>query len=161
MKIKNFYKNNSVLLWALLAAGAGVGIWLIVRRAKFKNGAQSLFGSAAGTTSADAINAITQDNNVSQQIVSQATITKQKAAELAKQIKNAWGVVNDDEQAVFDAFAQINNASDLLLLVDAYGIVSGMFGSYDLYADCQRRMSKNEWMQIQNMLINKGIGAPK
>lgn len=152
VKIDNNAKKYIFL--ALGLAAAGVAGWLIYRKIKGAN--MKIFGD---TDYNGAVGRLQQANAAAKEIETSATITKQKAQQLADQIKNAWGVANDDEEAIYSAIQQINNMSDWLLLVSAYGVRSTLLGSYDLPADLQRGLNEKEMATLVHLLDNKGINA--
>ena len=154
MKIDDNTKKLIVL--AAVAAVAGVGVWLIVRKLR-NSAANTLFGRN-NSDYTDALTQLQGNNKISEQITQTAKITRAKAEQLAAQIKNAWGV-NDDEEAVFAALSQLQNYSDWLLLVDAYGVRSGMFGNSGLWEDLNSKLSKSERLNAQNILNSKGINV--
>lgn len=147
--------NKKLIVGLVIAAAAGVGVWLIIRTIK-KRSINNVFGN---TSSYDAVQNLIEANNVSSEIEAQATISRDKANTLAAQIKNAWGVVNDDEAAVFAALQQINNYSDWLMLQTAYGVNSSFLGDRDLVADLIYHLKDNELQTVNHLLYNKGIQA--
>lgn len=90
-------------------------------------------------------------------ILQNATISKARALQLADQIKGAWGVVNDDEKAVYNAFEQLENDADVYLLMSVYSF--NPFGSKmeNLQTSITSRMSNAERRKINDILISKGI----
>lgn len=155
MKINDNAKKY-ILIAAGVAAVGALGFWIYrgIKRRKYAQ--QAIFGG--GTDYADALQELTKNNNFQKEIEAQATITKTKARALANQIKNAWGGMgNDDEEAVYDALNQLNNTSDWLLVVDAYGINSATFADRDLKADLKYRLSGDEYNNAISILRNKGI----
>lgn len=90
-------------------------------------------------------------------ILQNATISKARALQLADQIKGAWGVVNDDEKAVYNAFDQLENEADVYLLMSVYSF--NPFGSKmeNLQTSITSRMSNAERRKINDILISKGI----
>lgn len=148
--------NKKLIIGVVIAAAAGVAIWLTVRAVR-KRAANTVFGS--NTQNFDAIGRLSNVNSMSSEIANQATISKEKAKQLAKQIKNAWGLVNDDEEAVFNALQQINNYSDWLLLQSFYGINSTITGSRDLVGDLATRLNEKELQNVNSLLYSKGIMA--
>lgn len=144
--------NKKLIIGLVIAAAAGVGVWLIIRTIK-KRSINNVFGN---TSRVDAVQTLTEVNNISSEIEAQATISKEKAATLAAQIKNAWGL-NDDEEAVFSALQQINNYSDWLLLQREYGVNSSLLGNRDLVGDLIYNLNENELQTVNNLLYSKGI----
>lgn len=90
-------------------------------------------------------------------ILQNATISKARALQLADQIKAAWGVVNDDEKAVYNAFEQLENDADVYLLMSVYSF--NPFGTKmeNLQTSITSRMSNAERRKINDILISKGI----
>lgn len=150
--VANNIDTKKLIVGLAIAAAAAVGVWLIVRNIRKK----SVFDVFGNTSHFDAVQNLTEVNNVSTEIEAQATISKDKAATLAAQIKNAWGV-NDDEAAVFAALQQINNYSDWLLLQQAYGVNSSLLGNRDLVGDLIYHFDENELQTVNNLFYNKGI----
>lgn len=146
--------NKKLIIGVVIAAAAGVAIWLTVRAVR-RRAADTVFGS--NTQHFDAIGRLTEVNNMTTEISNQSTITKEKASQLAQQIKDAWSVVNDDEQAIYNALQQINNYSDWLLLQSAYGINSTMLSSRDLVGDLASRLTDDELHNVNSILNSKGI----
>lgn len=154
MKIDD--NTKKLIVFAAIAAVASVGVWLIVR--KIRGNAAGFLFSRNNSDYTDALTQLQGNNEISEQITQTAKITRAKAEQLAAQIKNAWGV-NDDEEAVFAALSQLQNYSDWLLLVDAYGVRSGMFGNSGLWEDLNSKLSKSERLNAQNILNSKGINV--
>lgn len=144
--------NKKLIIGLVIAAAAGVGVWLIMRTIK-KRSINNVFGN---TSSYDAVQNLTEANKLSSEIETQATISRDKAATLSAQIKNAWGL-NDDEKAVFSALQQINNYSDWLLLQTTYGVSSSFWGDRDLVADLIYHLNDKELQTVNHLLYNKGI----
>lgn len=90
-------------------------------------------------------------------ILQNATISKARALQLADQIKGAWGIVNDNEKAVYNAFEQLENDADVYLLMSVYSF--NPFGSKmeNLQTSITSRMSNAERRKINDILISKGI----
>lgn len=95
------------------------------------------------------------DIEASKVIAENATISTQRAAQLADSIEKAWGVFNDDEDAVYNAFNALNNEADLMLLISAYGIRKGE----DLVRAVVSRMNEKERANIAQLLGAKKIDA--
>lgn len=147
--------TKKVLIWSGVAVAAGLTLWLIIRTVRRNRG---VVVTPSTGDSRDAISEISEANRVQRETVEQATITQAKAQSLANQIKNAWGGMwNDDEDAVYAAIAQINNYSDWLLVVSAYGINSGVFSDSGLVDDLSSRLSGDEYEQVKTLLASKGV----
>lgn len=72
---------------------------------------------------------------------------------LANKIDNAWGVFNDDENAIYNVFRSLSTFGDLKGLIRAYGTRH----KEDLMTAIQKRLNKKEIEKINNILLNKGI----
>ena len=84
---------------------------------------------------------------------SNATLSNVQIAGLAQKIANAWGGIwNDNEEAVYDAFRQLNNYDDLIKLMRAYS-----FKNENLQTSITKRMSNREVAKINSILASKGI----
>lgn len=90
-------------------------------------------------------------------ILNSATISKARALQLADQIKGAWGVVNDDEKAVYNAFEQLENDADVYLLMSVYSFNPWGSKTENLQTSITSRMSNSERRKINDILISKGI----
>lgn len=85
-------------------------------------------------------------------LVESATLSKEQIALLVNKIKNAWGYLNDDEEAIFSAFRQLGNKYDLALLIKMY-----YYKGEDLATALQNRLSVSEIEEINDILASKGI----
>lgn len=85
--------------------------------------------------------------------VSQITLTHSQYNTLANKIFSAKGVLNDDEEAVYDAFKTLNTRTDVLQLMSAFGVKDDMTLSEYLYD----MMSAKEIAKINNILASKSI----
>ena len=90
-------------------------------------------------------------------ILHNATITRARALQLADQIKGAWGVVNDDEAAVYAAFNELENEADVYLLMSVYSFNPWGSKTENLQTSITYRMNKNERQKINDILVAKGI----
>lgn len=90
-------------------------------------------------------------------ILANATISRQRAIQLADQIKGAWGVLNDDEKAVYNAFEQLENDADVFLLMSVYFFNPLGSKTENLQTSITTRMSNNERRKINDILKSKGI----
>lgn len=81
------------------------------------------------------------------------TISEATAKNLANKIKNAWGVFNDDEDAVYSALQQLKTIADLNLVILKYGI----YKDEDLPQAIQSRMNNSEIAKCNTILASRGI----
>lgn len=105
-------------------------------------------------------NSITNELNkpdVQETILRNATISRARALQLADQIKGAWGVVNDDEKAIYNAFEQLENDADVYLLMSVYSFNPWGSKTENLQTSITSRMSNAERKKINDILISKGI----
>lgn len=85
--------------------------------------------------------------------VSAPTLPNVQISGLAQKISNAWGGIwNDNEEAVYDAFRQLGNMDDLILLMRAYS-----YKNENLQTSITKRMSNREVNKINQILAGKGI----
>ena len=83
--------------------------------------------------------------------VSSPTLSNVQIAALAQKIAGAWGLLNDNEEAVYSAFRCLNNMDDLILLMRAYS-----YKNENLVTSITR-MSNKEVEKINAILSGKGI----
>lgn len=146
-------ENNKGLL-IKFGIGAAVGlVAFFLIRAAVKRWGKSKGEQAAETTVYDYIEQVTQNNQAAAAIEEQASISRQTAKQIASKIQNAWGFINDDENAVYAALQQLKNYSDLQMVMQEYGI----YKDEDLTAAIQSRMSSSEVAKCNTILQNKGI----
>lgn len=74
----------------------------------------------------------------------------EQAKNFAAQIANAWGIFNDDEQAVFNVFRQLKSVAQVSEVADFYQLQTGK----DLYGDLYHRLSDSELGTI-NKIVSK------
>ena len=85
--------------------------------------------------------------------VSAPTLPPVQISGLALKIANAWGGIwNDNEEAVYDAFRQLGNMDDLILLMRVYS-----YKNENLQTSITKRMSNREVNKINQILAGKGI----
>jgi hypothetical protein len=88
--------------------------------------------------------------------VNKATLTAIKAHELASIIFNAFGFLNDDEDAIYRAFGLIQNADDMRLVYKSYGIktIGPLYNTknLDLVQTLNEYLSSEELQPIENKL---------
>lgn len=146
----DFLKNidtRKIILIALLIGG-GVAVYFLVK--KFSKSREQIIGE---TSSGDIVSEILQDSQNSAQIAQAATISQLTAKSIAQKIQNAWGFLNDDEDAIYKAFAQINNLADLMLVIQMYG----QYKREDLAEALQSRLNDKELQKVNLILQSKGI----
>ena len=148
--MKDFLKNidTGKIIRIALLIGGGVAVYFLVK--KFSKSREQVIGE---TSTGDIVSEILQDSQNSAQIAQSATITQLTAKAIAQKIQNAWGWINDDEDAVYKAFAQVNNLADLMLVVQMYGQYKGE----DLAEALQSRLSTKELQKVNLILQSKGI----
>jgi len=80
-----------------------------------------------------------------------ATLLKVDAAKkFAKQISDSWGILNDDEQAVYNVFRQLKTPEQVSEVADFYQLLTGK----DLYQDLFHRLSDSELSTV-NQIVSK------
>lgn len=137
----------------LLLIGAGVVAFLVLRK---KLNDWGLFGTGKKAQS-EIAQLLAEDE--SQQVMEAATITGVEADRIATNIKNAWGILNDDEEAVFSSLQKLHTLADLLLVIEKYGFFQPniLIQAEDLPTSIQTRMSKKERAKCNEILKTKGI----
>lgn len=85
--------------------------------------------------------------------VSAPTLSNLQISGLAQKIANAWGgILNDNEEAIYEAFRQLNNMDDLVMLMRAYS-----YKNENLQTSIAKRMSNREVAKVNAILSAKGI----
>jgi L-fucose mutarotase/ribose pyranase (RbsD/FucU family) len=81
-------------------------------------------------------------------------LTKAGAEFYAKQINKAFGIVNDDEQAIYGVFRQLRFKSQVASVVTAF------FNLYkrDLLTTLKSKLSESELAEIINIIETKPLG---
>ncbi|MBP5400751.1 MAG: hypothetical protein J6Y35_03890 [Bacteroidales bacterium] len=99
------------------------------------------------------------EEDESLQVQGTATLSEHDAAKVAETIKNAWGVFNDDEEAIYSAFRRIRNLADLLLVIEKYGYYqsNALNAAEDLPTSLQKRLSRTEREKVNKILSERGI----
>lgn len=97
--------------------------------------------------------------DTSQQVQGTATISSVEASQIATRIKNAWGVMNDDEEAVYTAFRKLHNLADLFLIIEKYGYYQPniLIQKEDLPTSITKRLTSKEVEKINKILSERGI----
>lgn len=133
--------------YVLLALAA----YLLYKKLKKTN----LFG---GNKSQSEITRMLEEDE-SLQVQGTATLSEHDAAKVAETIKNAWGVFNDDEEAIYSAFRRIRNLADLLLVIEKYGYYqsNALNTAEDLPTSLQKRLSRTEREKVNKILSERGI----
>lgn len=137
----------------LLLIGAGVVAFLVLRK---KLNDWGLFGTGKKAQS-EIAQLLAEDE--SQQVMEAATITGVEADRIATNIKNAWGILNDDEEAVYASLQKLHTLADLLLVIEKYGYYQPniLVQAEDLPTSIQSRMGKKERAKCNEILKTKGI----
>jgi len=127
-KLNSFYGKNRYIVNGLLALGGIVVLYYIGKGALRVATRGSGFSAAERDSTKtggqeQVVNASTQG----------ATITSQQAQSLATKIWNAMKGPNDNEKAIYDAFAALQNNADVVMVVSAFGVrpymgLLGLFG---------------------------------
>lgn len=81
-----------------------------------------------------------------------STLSDTNISALAQKISSSWGFLNDDEDAIYNAFRALGNRQDLIKLMRAYS-----YKNENLVTSINRRMSNKEIAKINNILKSKGI----
>lgn len=84
--------------------------------------------------------------------VAGATLSDTQIAGIATKIESAWGVFNDDETAVYNAFQMLGNKQDLVKLMRKY-----YYKGETLQQSISKRMNAREINKINQILKAKGI----
>lgn len=82
-----------------------------------------------------------------------ATLSEAALRSIASKIKSSWHWYNDEEEKIYAAFEQIGNYSDLLLVIQYYGLN----GKNSIEDDITQRLSNSEIARINAILNSKGI----
>lgn len=148
MKIKPEHIKNMLLI------AGGVLAFLVLRK-KLK--AWGLIGDGGKKAQSEIAQMLAEDESV--QVIAAATITEVEADRIAKDIRNAWGVLNDDEEAVYSSLQKLHTLADLLLVIEKYGFYQPniLIQAEDLPTSIQSRMSKKERAKCNEILKAKGI----
>lgn len=133
--------------YVLLALAA----YLLYKKLKKTN----LFGG--NKSQSDIARMLEEDESL--QVQGTATLSEHDAAKVAETIKNAWGVFNDDEEAIYSAFRRIRNLADLLLVIEKYGYYqsNALNAAEDLPTSLQKRLSRTEREKLNKILSERGI----
>ena len=139
---------------------AVVALVLVNKLTKKSGGGGGLFGGLFGKNE-PAKSELTEliESDQSGQIQGAATISKMEAEAIANRIKNAWGTINDDEEAIYSAFRQLRTLSDLLLVIEKYGYyqANALVTAEDLPTSLRARLSKKELATVNNILKERKI----
>ena len=88
-----------------------------------------------------------------QEAKEKATLSEAALRAIASKIKSSWHWYNDEESKIYDAFEQLGNYSDLILVIQYYGLN----GKNSLEDDITQRLSRNEIAKVNAILNSKGI----
>lgn len=80
-----------------------------------------------------------------------------EADQLARNIENAWGIFNDDEEQVYAQFRAIRFQSQVSSIVDAY---KKLYNA-DLQNTLKSNLSSSEFAVITNIISSKPSGIAK
>ena len=88
-----------------------------------------------------------------------ATISATQAANIANRIKGAWGIFNDDEEAIFAAMQELRTLADLLLVSEKYGYYqpNALVQAEDLATSLRTRLNKKELEKVNKILSDRKI----
>ena len=81
-----------------------------------------------------------------------ATLTKEQAGVIANKIKNAWGFLNDDEEAIYQAMKQVKNSSDLAMIMNLYS-----YKGEDLATSLGTRLTVAERAKVNEIIKSNGL----
>ena len=151
-------KNNTVKIVVYVAGG--VMLFLVARKYLKKWGLiedKDKQRQEKEREQSELYNLLAADESA--QVQGQATITKTEARKYANQIKAAWGVLNDDEEAIYNVFNRVRNLADILYIIDEYGIYkpNALVTGRDLVSDLRARLSAAEIKKINEIITSKGI----
>lgn len=136
----NFLENEQVRKIAVTAIIVIVSYYILINlRTKIKQQKNDLQSIVNESQIQDAINRNT-------------TISRARAAQIADQIKGAWGLINDDENAIYNAIRQLQNDADVLLLITVYD-----YKGENLQVSFTKRLNNRERSKINDILKTKGI----
>lgn len=82
-------------------------------------------------------------------------LTKAGAESYAKQIKNAFGTFNDNEESIYAVFRNIRYQTQVASLVDAYERLYRL----DLLTQLRAKLSQNEFNTITDIISQKNKGV--
>lgn len=143
--------NKKIIQYVALAA-AGLLIYIYIR----KN-----FGGIFGKSGKEAKTEITEllEADTSEQVQGKASISTVQASQYAARIKGAWGVFNDDEEAIYSVIGQLHNLADLFLVIEKYGYYqpNALSTKEDLPTSLTKRLSARELEKVNSMLTERGI----
>lgn len=131
MEINKIFSGTGINLNTVIRVGAvvlaGVVVYKLIRSAKVNAG-------------------VLKESTVG------ATLTDGQISVLAQKIQSSWGLLNDDEEAVYNAFRALGNRQDLIKLMRVY-----TYKNENLALSLNRRMSNREIAKINSILKAKGI----
>lgn len=145
-------KTKKILIYA------AVGMAFLYLLAKLKGSKKTLFAGLQAEPEKSELTELIESDQ-SGQIQGAATISNTEAANIANQIKAAWGVFNDDEEAIYNAFMRIRTLADLLLVVEKYGYYqpNKLVKAEDLAYSLRSRLSKSELKKVNDILADRRI----
>lgn len=145
---KNFLKNlnPSNTLSLLMIAAFVIGGFILVKKTGILKSKKERQAEAQAET--DIVDTINED-----QVKQKKTLSDEQITAMANAIRNAWGVFNDDESAIYGQFSKCNNIYDIYALVARYGTYKGR----TLEEDLRSRLSNKEVEHINSILRTKSI----
>ena len=160
-KLNAFYGKNRYIVNGLLAIGGIVVLYYIakgaIRVATRGSGFNTGEQESNETGSGQGASASTQG----------ATITSQQAQSLATKLWNAMKGANDDEKAIYDAFAVLQNNADVAMVVSAFGVrpymgVLGIYGgepnAVDKFMGNYDDLDLSGWLRNDTSRTDSGSG---
>lgn len=142
------FDKKTIIRIAVIGA-VGLAAYFIIKKLS-KSKSQVI----AETDTGEVVTQVMEDVQNSNAIRSSATITEVEAKSIANKIRDAWGFINDDEEAVYNAFSRVGNLADLYLVMQMYG----QYKNEDLEEAIHNRMNAGEIDKVNNILKSKGIG---
>jgi hypothetical protein len=163
--LKQSYMNLPPATRGLVTVvGVGIGLWIVYRI--YKN----LQETRSGVVTEDRA-AMQEDrgwsrdiDNLNQNPVTRATITKAQAASFASSIHAALDGYGTDENAIFSIFRYLKNNADFAEVANAYGtreVSSGRFNPEPNFKGSMSAALTNELSSSEKAKINKILASKK
>lgn len=146
-------QNSGIIKWAIV----GIAVYILYKKVFGDKRNSGLFGLGGKEETSELTTLLESDT--SGEIQGAATISSFDANSIASSIKNAWGILNDDEDAVYAAFMRLRSLADLLLVAEKYGYYqpNALSAKEDLATSIRKRMSNKEREKINTILKERGI----